>query len=172
MHRWTRSAALLTCLLSVALYAGCNKPQDSGTKGSNPGTTPSTPAGDGGGHSHEGAGPAGGTIFDLASGKYHAEFCMDHGKKKATVYIRGSDAKKLLPVKADKLILEIDQPKFQIELMPERQPTDPEGKCSCFSGTHPNFGTEQEFAGTVSGLIDGQPCKGPFAEKPHSDGKK
>ena len=39
--------------------------------------------------------------------------------------------------------------------------------------THANFGTQQEFEGTVSGEVDGKPYLGDFKEAEHDDhGKK
>ncbi len=120
-------------------------------------------------HGH-GDGPNGGTVFDL--GKYHAEFCMDHGKKQATVYIWDDDVKKAVPIAAEKLLLSIKKPQFQVELKASPQETDPKGKSSRFVATHDNFGKEQEFEGTVSGAVDGKQYAGDFKEEPHKDGKK
>lgn len=163
MHPWTRSAALLTCLLSVVLFAGCKNSQESAPKASG---TPTVAHGhDDDDHSH-GTGPHGGTIFDLGGGAYHAEFCMDHDKKQATIYILGGDAKKASPIKADKLALTIKQPAFQLELKATPQTGDPAGSSSCFSGNHANFATKQEFAGSVTVEIAGKPYSGDFKEEP------
>lgn len=123
-----------------------------------------------GGHEH-GAGPHGGAVGDF--GKYHIEFTVDHGKQEATVYILGGDIKTVAPVKADKLTLDITDPKFTVELKPQPQDGDPPGTASRFAARHERFGKEQEFAGTVTGVIEGQTLTGQFQEEPDKkDDKK
>jgi hypothetical protein len=117
-------------------------------------------------HDHDhGPGPHGGTVIDF--GKYHAEFCVDHAKKTATFYILDGRAKKAVPIAADKLLLSIKTPQFQVEMAATPQGGDPKGKCSRFVATHDNFGKEQEFEGTVSGTIDGKNYLGDFKEEAH-----
>lgn len=150
-------------LLAVGLFiAGC----DSKT----PSKPAETPKGkeeakdDHDDHDH-GPGPHGGTILEF--GKYHGEFCMDHGKKQATVYILSGNLKKSVPLKVDKLTLTIKKPSFVVDLLPSPQESDPKGECSRFVATHNNFGVEQEFEGSVNAMIDGKPFAGDFKEKPH-----
>ena len=152
------SLGLLVIGLSVA---GCGQPADD----KKPNTTPKKDDD----HDH-GEGPHGGTVIEL--GKYHGEFCMDHGKKQATVYILNEELTKNEPITATKLLLSITAPKFQVELVASPQEGDPAGKASRFVATHDNFGTEQEFAGTLSGEINGKPYAGDFKEEPHKDEKK
>jgi hypothetical protein len=72
--------------LALAVVIGCGNQQGGAPKGGN------KPATKGGGKEGDhGPGPHGGTIIEF--GKWHGEFCMDHGKKQATVYILGGDAK-------------------------------------------------------------------------------
>lgn len=118
---------------------------------------------------NHGPGPHGGTVIEF--GKYHGEFCMDHAKKQATVYILDGGIDKPVPIAAEKLLLSIKQPQFQVDLLPVPQDGDPKGKSSRFVATHENFGKEQEFAGTLSGEIDGKPYLGDFKEEPHADHK-
>jgi hypothetical protein len=40
---------------------------------------------------------------------------------------------------------------------------------SCYGGTHESLGIVREFAGTISGAVDGTPFAGEFAEQPHGD---
>ncbi|MGL6075434.1 MAG: hypothetical protein ACRC8S_14865 [Fimbriiglobus sp.] len=120
-------------------------------------------------HDH-GEAPHGGTIIEF--GKYHAEFCVDHGKKQVTVYILSEDLKKNEPIAAAKLLLSIKTPTFQTDLVPAPQEGDPKGKSSRFVATHDNFAKEQEFEGTVSGEIDGKPYLGDFKEEEHKDHKR
>lgn len=148
-------------LLALAVVTGCDQ------KAGSPKDSDKTPKKGGADDDHaHGSGPNGGTVADWGGGKYHVEFCMDHVKKQATVYILGSDAKKAAPIKADKLLLSIKQPSFQIELKAEPQEGDPQGGASRFVGTHDNFAKEQEFAGTISGEVDGKPYAGDFKEEP------
>ncbi|MBI3407941.1 MAG: hypothetical protein HY040_06240 [Planctomycetes bacterium] len=155
-------------VLAFCVHTGCsNRPQ----KSSQGGDKGATKNGKDEPHEH-GDGPHGGTLADWGGGKYHVEFCMDHGKKQATVYIFDNNVKKPVPIKADKLLLSIKKPSFQLELKPMPQEGDPKGSASRFVGTHDNFATEQEFAGTISGQVDGTPYVGDFEEKPETPKKK
>lgn len=121
-------------------------------------------------HDHDhGEGPHGGTIFDF--GKFHAEFCMDHAKKQATVYILTEDLKKADPIPAAKLLLSIKNPQFQTDLIAMPQEGDPKDKSSRFTATHENFAKEQEFEGVISGEIEGKPYLGDFKEEEHKGHK-
>ena len=95
------------------------------------------------------------------------EFCVDHDKKEATVYLVGSDEKSPLPIKADKILLTIKQPQFQLELSAKPLNGEVDGAASRFVGVHDNLGLVQEFAGTISGEVDGTPYSGEFAEEAH-----
>ena len=44
-----------------------------------------------------------------------------------------------------------------------------DGQSSCYGGTHESLGIVREFAGTISGEVDGTPYAGEFAEHPHGD---
>src|SRR5262249_21562676 len=113
----------------------------------------------------------GGVLFDLGGGTYHAEFTVDHPKQEATVYILGSDAKTAAPIKADKLLLSINEPPFQVDLKAVPLDGEPKGVSSRFISKHERLGKEQEFAGTVSGEIDGTPDAGDFKEEPEQPKK-
>jgi len=130
------------------------------------------------GHSHahdhhhdHGAGPHDGTLADWGGGKYHVEFTVDHDEKEAVIYVLGSDEKTAAPVKtADgKLLLTIREPAFQVELAARPLAGEGEGTSSCYGGTHESLGIVREFAGTISGAVDGTPFAGDFAEQPHGD---
>jgi hypothetical protein len=116
-------------------------------------------------HVH-GTGPHGGVVFDW--GKYHLEFTVSHPKKEVRVYVLDRDEKTPVAIapKDGRLVLKIKEPSFQIDLKAERQKDDPEGKASCFVGSDERFGKEQEFAGTISGVLDGKTVTGEFEEKP------
>jgi hypothetical protein len=123
------------------------------------------------GDHHHGAGPHDGTLADWGGGKYHVEFTVDHDKKEAVIYVLGGDEKTPAPVKtADgKLLLTIKEPAFQVELAARPLAGETEGTSSCYGGTHESLGIVREFAGTISGEVDGTPFAGEFAEEPHGD---
>ena len=153
-------------LFALAVVTGCGNP---------PSGTPKVSekvAKKGGEDDHDhGPGPHGGTIIEF--GKYHGEFSVNHKDQEATVYILGSDAKKAAPIKVEKLLLSIKSPQFQVDLKAVPQAGDRKGRSSRFVAKHENFGKEQEFEGTLSGVIDGKPYAGDFKEEPESEkGKK
>lgn len=121
---------------------------------------------------HHAAGPHGGTVTDWGGGKYHVEFTVDHDKKEATIYILGSDEKTPAPVKASKLLLSINEPSFQVDLIPHPLAGEVEGSSSRFVGQHENFDKVQGFAGTISGEVDGTPYAGDFTEEPDGHSHK
>lgn len=158
-------------LLALGLFATTLAAAGCGTQTAPTQTAAKTdkipPAKDGS-HNH-GSAPHGGTIVEL--GKYHGEFCVDHAKKTATVYILDDDAKSLVPIKVEKLLLSIKSPSFQVDLKANPQSTDPKGTSSRFVAIHENFAKEQEFEGTISGEIDGKPYLGDFLEEKHDEHK-
>jgi hypothetical protein len=124
-------------------------------------------------HDHDhGPGPHQGTIIELNNPKYHAEFCVDHGKKEVTVYILDGKAKDPAPIKATKMTLSITSPEFEVELIAKPLDTDPKDSCSRFTVVNEKFGKEQEFAGEVRTTLDGKVLRGKFKEEPHEHEKK
>ncbi len=123
------------------------------------------------GHEHHdhGAGPHAGTLADWGGGKYHVEFTVNHDQKTTTVYILGGDEKTVTPVKADNPLLSINDPRFQVELLPTPLEGEADGFASRFVGRHDSLGIRREFAGTISAVIDGTPYAGDFKEEPHDD---
>lgn len=105
-------------------------------------------------------------MADWGGGKYHVEFTVDHDKKEAVVYVLGGDEKTPAPIKADTLLLSVKQPLFQVELRPLPLPGETSG-ASKFVGTDEKLGVVQEFAGTISGEVEGTPYAGEFAEEAH-----
>ncbi len=159
-----RMLPVTAILGSLMLLAGC------GDQGQQP--APNAPAASDQsgasdhGHSH-GEGPHGGVVADWGGGTYHVEFTVDHDKQEATVYILDGNAKASAPVKADKLLLTINSPAFQVELMPVPLDGEGEGASSRFVGKHEKLGVVQEFAGTISGEVEGTPYAGDFKKEPH-----
>jgi hypothetical protein len=107
-------------------------------------------------HDHPDEGPHGGPLADW-NDEYHAEFTVDHKTKTARVFIYGPDAKTPVAIDAKVVKLSLKRPVVQIELKPERQKDDPEGKASLFVGTHEALAKEGDFAGTLSAVIGGKP---------------
>jgi hypothetical protein len=150
------ATALTTCGLSLI---GCaEKPASA------PAITAPAAASDG--HSH-GAGPRGGVVADWGGGAYHVEFTVDHGKKTATVYVLGSDGHTAKPIKADKIILSIDDPAFQVDLAAQPQEGEAAGTSSRFVGQHDNLGIVREFSGSITSELEGTPYAADFAESAH-----
>lgn len=154
-------------------FVGCNKPSETATN------TPAKVA-DAHGHDHgegahdhsaeghgHGAGPHDGTVADWGGGKYHVEFTVDHDKQQATVYVFGSDEKTPAPIDAASIELSIGSPEMQVALKASPQESDPAGKASRFIGTHEKLGVVQEYAGTLTGVINGTPYSGDFKEEAH-----
>jgi hypothetical protein len=117
------------------------------------------------GHDH-GAGPHDGTIGEFGGGRYHIEFVANHEKQEATVYVLGEDAKTPAPLKTDKLVLSLGD--VQVDLAAQPLEGEADGMSSRFVGTHESLGKEQEFAGTVTGEVEGTPYMGEFKEEAHS----
>jgi hypothetical protein len=176
MKRVHDQATALAVLAALTLAVGCGGPSGPATPkgGTSAGKTSKAGKEE---HTH-GAGPHGGTVADWGGGKYHVEFTVDHGKHEATVYVLGGDEKTPAPVKAKdgQLLLTIKEPPFQVVLKATPLKDDPPGAASRFVGTHERLGKEQEFAGTISGEVDGKPYAGDFREEPegpdHAKGKK
>lgn len=167
MRKYQGLLVTLVAAGSFAWLAGCEKPDTTGD-GSTPAPAPAAGEGEGEhGHSH-GAGPHDGTLADWGGGKYHVEFTVSHPDKQATVYILGDDEKTPAPIKATEIQLTIASPSIDAVLKAQPQAGDPEGTSSRFVGTHDNLGIVQEYAGTISGEIEGTPYTGDFKEEPHS----
>lgn len=174
----TRFSMFSGLLLTLTLTIGCDGGKPPAPK---TGTTPAssattTPAEDDHGHKHDGAGHAGhgagpheGTLADWGGGKFHVEFTVDHDKQEATVYILGDDEKTATPIKAANILLSITDPKFQVELAASPLEGETVGSASRFVGKHESLGIVKEFAGTISGEIEGTPYAGDFKEEPHGE---
>lgn len=163
-----RIFGLVACSALAASMCGCQPTAP--TPGPTPAATTTTKT-DTEDHAHphsgHGAGPHEGTLTDWGGGAYHVEFTVDHDKKEVTVYILGSDEKSPAPIKADKIKLTINDPMTELELVAKPLEGEKDGVSSRFVGTHDTIGIVKEFAGTISGEIDGTPYTGDFKEEPH-----
>lgn len=165
MSRFSCHAGLL---LTLTLALGCGDAEPlAPAPVTTPAATSSPPDQDDHARAGHGAGPHDGTLADWGGGKFHVEFCVDHDRQEATVYVLGDDEKTARPVKAGTILLSITDPVFQIELAAAPQEGDVEGMASRFVGRHESLGNVREFAGTISGEVDGTPYAGDFKEEPH-----
>lgn len=158
-------------------FVGCNQPAEPVAKAPTQSESDHGHDHGPGGHDHSeeghahGVGPHDGTVADWGGGKYHVEFTVDHDKQQATVYILGSDEKTATPIDAESIELSIKAPEMLVTLKASPQESDPEGKSSRFVGTHEKLGVVQEYAGTMTGVVDGTPYSGDFKEEAHGDHK-
>lgn len=149
-----RTAILFGLLLASAL--GCGPAQKDAPTRMKPADTDD--------HEH-GTGPHKGAVGDW--GKYHIEFCVDHKKKQARVYVLDGSAKKEVKVEAKggQLTAKIrglkTKDEFEVVLK-----ADKDGPASCYAGNHDKLGVEQEFEGTVKGVVGGKELTGKFKEEP------
>ena len=162
--------ASLALLAVATLAVGCAPAPPAPAK---PNSTPApaaatTPAKDAPKHAAHGAGSHEGAVADWGGGKFHVEFTVDHDKQEATVYVLGDDEKTATPIKASTILLSINDPTFQVELAAAPLEGEAEGTASRFVGKHESLGKVQEFAGTISGEVDGTPYVGDFKEEPHA----
>jgi hypothetical protein len=167
MKRFELTVGRLIAIGGLVAFVGCSgsKPD---TSGSSPAaTSPSAKQTHDHPHSGHGAGPHDGTLADWGGGKYHVEFTVDHDKQEATVYILGDDEKSAVPIKAQEIQLTITDPAMQVMLKAAPQAGDPEGSASRFVGNHASLGVVQEYAGSITGVVDGTPYSGDFKEEPH-----
>jgi len=152
-------------ILGAVLWAsGCSKPADNKPAES---TSPAGDAAPAAEHTH-GLGPHGGVVFDL--GSEHAEFTVDHGQKRCFIFVLDADGSTLKPIAATGFTLAIEEtktadgtvvPAMTLAMEPEGAA---EGKAAKFVGTDLGMANVAEFAGTVSGEIDGKPAQGSFTE--------
>ncbi len=156
-------------VLAVAALANCGGCNGAKTEPA-PSKTTATPSSSNHGHDHphsHGAGPHDGTLADWGGGKYHVEFTVNHDQQEATVYILGGDEKTPAPIQAAEIQLSITEPALQVALKAVPQEGDPQGSASRFVGNHAGLGVVREYAGTITGVIEGTPYSGDFHEEPH-----
>jgi hypothetical protein len=154
---WLGGAAVAA---SLALIGCNNQPAEPG---------PATAAkGKPAGHDHADEGPHGGPLAEWGREEYHLEFTVDHGKQEATVYVYDGNVKGPKPIPAQPLTLTLKQPVVTIALEARPQAGDPAGSASRFAGTHAALAEEHQLAGSISGMANGKPYAGDFAESAHA----
>jgi hypothetical protein len=164
VHRF----GLTTLVFALVVCTSCGNPQGGTPRGGTPKGEDRAAQKGNDDHDH-GPGPHGGTVIDF--GRWHAEFTVNHKAQEATVYMLSTRGNKPTPIRVEKLLLSIKSPQFQVELRPSPQEGDPEDKSSRFVGKHEHFGKEQEFEGTLSGVVDGKPYAADFKEEEPRDHK-
>lgn len=153
--------AILSACVMCVVAVGCSKSEQAA-----PAPTPggAAPAAE---HTH-GTGPNGGVVFDL--GSHHGEFTVDHGKHECTILVLGDDEKTPAPIDATEFVLNLEETKTAdgtvvAPMTVTMSPVDAaDGKAAKFVGSDPGIGNVADFAGTVSGEIDGKPAMGEFKE--------
>ena len=166
MKKFRISSGSMAAITALAFITGCGEAEKPAANSTPPVTQQPAAQQDAPKHAAHGAGPHGGAVADWGGGKYHVEFTVDHDKQEATVYVLGSDEKTAAPIKADKVLLSIVDPKFDVELASAPLEGEAGSVASRFVGTHENLGKVQEFDGTISGEVDGTPYAGDFKEEP------
>lgn len=108
------------------------------------------------------AGPHGGTYVEAGDEDFVLEVTVDKGKQEMRVYVLTSEDQTAAPVTADKLALTLKMPELTIDLTPEKQAGDPEGKASVFVAKNAAFAKDQAFGGTIKGTINDNSYEGTF----------
>ncbi|QEG35870.1 hypothetical protein [Bythopirellula goksoeyrii] len=88
-------------------------------------------------HAHPSEGPHGGSLVELGNEEYHAEIVHDDATHTVTVYLLDSAAKKLVPLYATEILVNLshDGKAEQFALKASPQSSDPAGKSSRFAST-------------------------------------
>jgi hypothetical protein len=66
----------------------------------------------------------------------------------------------------EKITLSINEPAFQTDLKAAPLEGEKDGASSRFVGNHDNLGIVKEYAGSITGEIEGTPYAGDFKELP------
>lgn len=166
MKKFRISFGSMAAITALTFVAGCGDAEKPAANTAPPVTQQSAATSDAPEHAAHGAGPHGGAIADWGGGKYHVEFTVNHETQEATVYVLSDDEKTAAPIKADKVMLSVIDPKLEIALAAVPMDGEADGAASRFVGKHEGLGTVQEFAGTISGEVEGTPYTGDFKEEP------
>lgn len=155
--------SLASGLMLSLCVIGCAPSEDKKNAGKSGADLAGKAAGDD--HHHD-EGPHEGALADWG-GKYKVEFLVDHDKKETTLYVLGPDLKTPAPIAAEVITLVIKEPAMTIECKPAPQDGEAAGSSSRFVGSNDGLGTVREFAGTISGVVEGTPYSGDFHEHAH-----
>ncbi|QDU07601.1 hypothetical protein [Gimesia aquarii] len=130
-------AALSIVLLTLVdlTLAGCNTNIDQGKTFDEAAPEDVTMKEDDHGHDHPSEGPHHGSLIELGKEAYHAELVHDEKNGSVIIYILDGTAKKSVPIKAERLLINTkhDGKGQQFTLAASPESTDPEGQSSRFS---------------------------------------
>jgi hypothetical protein len=143
--RWAYAAFSLAALVA---FTGC--PGKSANK-----QTADADHADDHAHDHAAVGPHDGHILEFGNEDYHAELTHDDDTNRVGVYILGSDAKTLKPIKAESVTINvaIEGKPTQYELKAAAPAGEPEGSSSYFELVH------EPLCKLVAGKLDAKDTK-------------
>jgi hypothetical protein len=146
-HLRVRAAYVAISFAALVAFAGCPG------KSANKQTAGEDHAHDD--HDHAAIGPHDGHILEFGSEVYHAELTHDDESNRVGVYILGSDAKTLKPIKAASVTINvaIDGKPAQYELLAAGPAPEPEGTASYFELVH------EPLCKLVAGKLDAKDTK-------------
>ena len=158
----------LWCAFAVSVFflvmAGCTRDQNT--------QSPTAKGKDDDKHGHASTGPHAGALAEWGKDEFHAEFTLDHSAKQVTVYILDGKAKKAPPIDPDKvtnvtLSAKNTADSIFVELKHDPQKSGAGG--IAYVAGHEQFAKAGDYAGTISGKINGAPYSGTFTAKGHDE---
>lgn len=140
MNRQATLLEIPLCIVVAVGLIGCGNGSSQpsaashGTQTASPPATVATAHDD---HAHPTEGPHGGGLIELGNEEYHAEIVHDEATHAVTVYLLDSAAKKLVPIYATEILVNLshDGKAEQFPLKATPQSSDPTGKSSRFAST-------------------------------------
>jgi len=188
----------VVALLTAALLVGCgSEPENTASNAAS--NKPSATVESGGTHDHPSEGPHGGDLIELGNEEYHAELIhpenhdddakpregadhkdgddADHDHLGITIYILDGTAKKMVPIDAVDVTVNLSHDgkpeQFKLAAMPTE--SDPEGKSSRFASDDKDLLEhfhEEDVQGTLVLRIDGKSYRGKLAHSHAGHGHK
>jgi len=127
----------------------------------------------GDGHNHPDHGPHDGDLIELGGEDYHAELVHDHEQGTVTIYLLDSSAKKLMPIDATVVTINLthdgNPEQFKLKASPEE--SDPDGNSSRFVSSDPHLAKDLDNEKTQGRLvvkIKGQQFTGKIEHHDHA----
>ncbi len=162
-----RCMSAIAMSLSLILFSGCgegDKPAASVKKDDHK---------EHAGHDHPSEGPHHGSLIELGNEEYHAELVHDEKAGSVTIYVLDSSAKKMVPIAATELRINLshDGESEQFKLTASPDTDDPSGKSSRFVSTDEELAEDLDREGADARLaltIDGKQYHGKI-EHDHDD---
>jgi len=156
---------LITCCCVAVSLLGCAEEKKDGSYNKTP-EGDKKPA-----HSHGSHGPNKGDLIELGSPKYHGE--LTHDDKSVTIYILNGAADKQLPIKAEKVVIQIvhGEETESFDLPAKPMDGEKDGMSSRFTAEDDHLLADVEEEGAKKTLvveIDGKSYRGKI-EHHHDD---